>query len=344
LGVLSVWQKIPPALVVMHLGNATLLWVTLVTMAVLAWRDPQQAPATPVGHRPLAHLVRDYINLTKPRIIALLLIVTLATMFVAAQGPPSISIALFTLIGGTLGAGAANAINCYFDRDIDALMARTRGRPLPSRRVQPRPALTFGIVLAIVSFLMFALLVNLLAALLSLSALLYYILVYTLLLKRLTPQNIVIGGAAGAVPALVGWAAVTGRLEPAALLLFAIVFYWTPPHFWALSILMSRDYERAKVPMLPLVMGMKEAKRQIVLYSILLVAITLLFAPVNSMGVFYLAASLLLGSLFLALAVRLARGQSPLLARNLFSYSIVYLALLFAAMVVDKAVIGGGSA
>jgi protoheme IX farnesyltransferase len=245
-----------------------------------------------------------------------------------------------TVIGGSLSAGGAAAVNHYWDRDIDAQMARTATRPVPSGRVRPRSALIYGLVLAAVSFLLLATTVNLLSACLALSGFLGYVFVYTIWLKRSTPQNIVIGGAAGAVPPLVGWAAVTGGLDPAALYLFAIVFYWTPPHFWALSLLMKDEYARVGVPMMPVVHGEAETRRQIVLYTGLLVVLTMLPVVFGFFGAIYAVAAVVLGGAFLALSVRLQRLADRRSALRTYLYSLAYLALLFCAMVVDARVLG----
>ncbi len=298
---------------------------------------PVERP-TAVAERPArAHgvrqLVADYVTLTKPRVQLLLLLTTVATMEVA--GSPSFGLILLTLLGGALSAGGAGAVNHWYDRDIDVRMARTATRPVPSGRISPRAALTFGIALAVLSFAELSLCVNVLAACLALSGFLGYVFVYTLWLKRSTPQNIVIGGAAGAVPPLVGWAAVTGSLDPAALYLFAIVFYWTPPHFWALSLLMKDEYAKVDIPMLPVVRGEDETRRQITLYSVLLVAITFLpFAGRLFDGLYAVAAGVL-GAIFLTFAVRLQRNPDRRAALRLYLYSLLYLALLFAAMVAD---------
>jgi protoheme IX farnesyltransferase len=281
----------------------------------------------------LGQVVADYVTLTKPRVQLLLLLTTVATMEVA--GSPSLGLILLTLLGGALSAGGAGAVNHWYDRDIDVQMARTATRPIPAGRISPRAALTFGIVLAALSFAELSLTVNVLAAALALSGFLGYVFVYTLWLKRSTPQNIVIGGAAGAVPPLVGWAAVTGGLDGSALYLFAIVFYWTPPHFWALSLLMKDEYAKVNVPMLPVVRGEDETRRQITLYSVLLVAITFLPFAGRLFDGLYAAAAALLGGIFLWLAVRLQRNPDRRAALRLYLYSLLYLALLFAAMVAD---------
>ncbi|MBA2578739.1 MAG: protoheme IX farnesyltransferase [Euzebyaceae bacterium] len=286
------------------------------------------------------HRVRAYVGLTKPRIIELLLVTTVPTMVIAQRGLPPLWLVCATLLGGTLAAGSANTLNSWFERDIDGLMGRTARRPLVRHTVTPRNALIFGIVLGVLAFGWLAATVNLLSAALAVAAILFYVLVYTIGLKRRTVQSIVIGGAAGCVPVLVGWSAVTGEVGLPAWVLFAIVFAWTPPHFWALAVCYREDYARAGVPMLPVVRGVAETSRQILLYSILLVAVTLLFGPVGGMGAIYLTAALLLGGGFIAHAVRLVRDHSDRVAMQLFRYSITYLGLLFAAMAVDAVVNG----
>lgn len=278
-------------------------------------------------------LVGDYVALTKPKVQSLLLLTTVAAMEIA--GDPSLGLIVATVVGGYLSAGGAGAFNHWYDRDLDAAMARTANRPVPSGRVSPRAALTFGLVLALLAVVWLTVLVNPLAAALSFSGFLGYTLVYTVWLKRRTAQNIVIGGAAGAVPPLVGWAAVTGGLDGTALYLFAIVFFWTPPHFWALSLLMKDEYAAVKVPMLPVVRGERETRRQILLYSILLYAVSQLIFCGDGFGVFYLVSSLLLGAAFIGLSVRLMRRADRRSALTLYLFSLAYLALLFVAMVVD---------
>jgi heme o synthase len=272
--------------------------------------------------------------MTKPRVQSLLLFTTVTTMYVA--GDPSLGLVALTCLGGALSAGGAGAINHVIDRDIDRAMHRTANRPVASGRVSPAAGLAFGVVLGIAAFVLLATTVNLLAAALALAGLLGYVVVYTVWLKRATPQNIVIGGAAGAVPPLVAWAATTGALDPDALYLFAIIFCWTPPHFWALSLLMREEYERAGVPMLPVVRGETETRRQIVIYTLLLVAATLLpFVAASLFGGTYLVAAFVLGGAFLGLALRLRRRADRRSALRLYLYSLAYLALLFAAMVAD---------
>jgi protoheme IX farnesyltransferase len=283
-------------------------------------------------------VARDYLALTKPRIIALLLVTTVATMLVADPAGPPIVIVIWTMLGGYLAAGGAGAINHYLDREVDARMARTRRRPLVSGRIEPLHGLLFGIALGALAFTQLAITVNLLAATLAMAGLLGYVFVYTLWLKPLTPQNIVIGGAAGAVPPLVGWAAATGGLSVDALYPFAIVFFWTPPHFWALSLLIKDDYARTGVPMLPVVRGEDETRRQILIYAVVLLAISLLPTIGGLFGAIYLAAALLLGGAFCALALRLRARPTKSAALRLYLYSLVYLALLFAAMAADRVV------
>jgi protoheme IX farnesyltransferase len=284
--------------------------------------------------------VGAYVALTKPRIIELLLVTTVPTMVVAERGMPSWWLVLATLIGGSLAAGGANAINMYVDRDIDRLMERTQGRPLVTGVVSPPAALTFALTLEVVAFVELAVFVNLLSAVLAVSATLFYVFVYTLWLKRVSTQNIVIGGAAGAVPVLVGWAAVRNSLGLAPLVLFAIIFVWTPPHFWALAIRYRDDYQRADVPMLPAIVGYTRTARQIVVYTVLLWAISLVFHPVARMGDLYLVAAIALGGLFLWQAVQLLRHATPERAMRVFAYSISYLTLLFGAMAVDQLIRG----
>src|SRR3954469_22776563 len=277
-----------------------------------------------------------YVALTKPRIIELLLITTLPTMVVAQRGLPSGWLMLATLVGGSLAAGGANAINMYVDRDIDALMKRTQNRPLVTGEVTPRAALIFAITLEILAFAELWLAVNLLSAVLAVSATLFYVFVYTLWLKRTSSQNIVIGGAAGAVPVLVGWSAVRDSLSLAPLVLFAVIFVWTPPHFWALAVKYREDYEAADVPMLPVVASMARTARQIVIYTVVLWATTLVFAPVAGMGLIYTGSAVILGAVFLLRAVQLQRDATPKQAMRLFSYSISYVTLLFSAMAADQ--------
>ena len=275
---------------------------------------------------------------------------TIPAMVLATRDVPGMNLpewlrlTAWTLVCGSLAAGSANAINQYLDRDIDLLMTRTRRRPLPAHQVTPENALVFGIVLGAISIVLMAWAVNLLSSFLTLLAIAFYVVVYTILLKRTTPQNIVIGGAAGALPPVIGWAAVTGRVEVPALLLFAMVFYWTPPHFWALALRIRKDYEAAKVPMLPVVRGVPETARQILLYTVLLVAISLVFYAVAAMGPVYLVAAVVLGAIFLwraSVLYRQASSPEGSLAQaiRLYKYSISYLTLLFLAVAVDALVV-----
>ncbi|HXW32570.1 MAG TPA: heme o synthase [Acidimicrobiales bacterium] len=279
--------------------------------------------------------VRSYVALTKPRIVELLLVTTLPTMLVAKRGVPSVGLMVATLAGGALAAGGANAINMVIDRDIDKVMHRTRRRPLVTGELTPARAMVFALALELAAFVELDLAVNLLSAVLAVSATLFYVFVYTLWLKRTSTQNVVIGGAAGAVPVLVGWAAVTDRLGWAPLVLFAVIFIWTPPHFWALAVRYRDDYEAAHVPMLPVVTTLARTARQILFYSVALVAVTVLFDVVGHMGALYLAAAIVLGAVFLVHAEALRRRQTAASAMALFRYSITYLTLLFAAMAGD---------
>jgi len=293
------------------------------------------APTFPRAVRAGGVRVRSYVALTKPRIIELLLVTTLPTMLVARRGVPSLTLMLATVAGGALAAGGANAMNMVLDRDIDAVMHRTRNRPLVTGAVTPRAATVFAVVLEAAAFAELWSAVNLLCAVLAVAATAFYVVVYTLWLKRTSSQNIVIGGAAGAVPVLVGWAAVTGRLGWAPVVLFAVIVIWTPPHFWALAIRYREEYAAAKVPMLPAVATLRQTARQILVYTVLLVAVTVLFAAVGHMGALYLVGALVLGALFIGFALRLRREQTARAAMALFQYSITYLSLLFVAMAGD---------
>jgi heme o synthase len=277
-----------------------------------------------------------YVALTKPQVIELLLVTTVPAMILAKRGIPSIWLMLVTLAGGFLAAGGANAINCFVDRDIDEIMDRTRGRPLPQGILEPRNALVFGVALGAASFALFAVFVNLLSALLALSAFLFYVFIYTLWLKRSSPSNIVIGGAAGAFPPVIGWAAVTDHVSLPAVVLFAIIFFWTPPHFWSLALRYQDEYRAARVPMLPVARGDAETRRQILLYAILLVPVTLLLIPLHVVGLVYLVAALGLGGCFVLQALGLWRDPAHHSPMRLFAFSISYLALLFGAIVVDQ--------
>jgi heme o synthase len=310
------------------------------TLAALAFAAAVVVAAATYRGRPAPHAAwRDYITLTKPRIMSLLLLTGLCGMFVGAQGVPSLGLIVATMTGLALACGGASALNHVLDRDIDKLMgARTRSRPLASERMPASSALEFGLALSAFSFVLLASFVNVLTAALALVGNLFYVLVYTRWLKRTTPQNIVIGGAAGAVPPLVGWAAATSNLTLPALWLFLIVFFWTPPHFWALALLIKRDYEAAHIPMLPVVRGERETTRQIVIYAVVLVAVTVAPFVAGTLGLLYVVAALALGAAFLFLALKLRRETTPRRASVLFHFSLLYLALLFAAMAADAVI------
>ncbi|MGH9117680.1 MAG: heme o synthase [Acidimicrobiales bacterium] len=296
----------------------------------------EQLVRTPVRSRMAA-----YVALTKPRIIELLLVTTVPTQVVAARGLPSPWLVLATVIGGAMAAGGANAINMVVDRDIDAVMRRTRNRPLVTGEVTPRAALTFAVALEVAAFAWLWSLVNVLSAVLAVTACLFYVFVYTLWLKRTSRHNIVIGGAAGAVPVLIGWSSVTGTLDWPPVILFAVIFFWTPPHFWALAIRYRDDYASVDVPVLPAVASIKETATRIVFYTLALWALTLLFAPVAEMGDVYLVSAVVLGAVFTWMALRLARHPDDQkatadAAMRLFGWSITYITLLFGAMAVDQ--------
>ncbi|HET7571740.1 MAG TPA: heme o synthase [Gaiellaceae bacterium] len=313
-----------------HAGFAAAALAALLVVAVQSFRGE----AAPRGS------LRDYVTLTKPRIMSLLLVTGFAGMIAGARGWPGTGLAVAAMLGLALACGGASALNHLLDRDIDPLMGkRTKARPVASGRVPPSRALEFGLALSAFSFVLLASAVNVLAAVLALAGNLFYVVVYTRFLKRSTPQNIVIGGAAGAVPPLVGWAAATGHVGVAALLLFAIVFVWTPPHFWALALLIRDAYAAARVPMLPVVKGERETARQIVLYSLALVAVTLTPWAWGGAGLVYVACALGLGAVFLWLAELLRRDTTPRRAMLLFHYSLLYLALLFAALALDAVVL-----
>jgi protoheme IX farnesyltransferase len=297
-------------------------------------RRSKAQPASEQAQQP--SLLKDYISLTKPKVISLLLLTTLAAMFITGEGMPSLALVFWTMVGGYLAAGGAGAINCAFDRDIDLYMGRTSRRPVPSGRISQQQAFGFGVALSVLSGVVFFVFTTPLAAVLALLGIVYYAFFYTRLLKKATWQNIVIGGGAGALPPLVGWAAVTGSLNLPAVILFMIVFYWTPPHFWALALVKEKDYARAGVPMLPVVAGERETRWQILLYSLLLVAITLLLAPLQAMGLLYLVLALVLGGVFLRYAWNVWHTGGQTHIWGLYKYSLLYLALLFSAMVLDR--------
>ena len=282
--------------------------------------------------------VASYVALTKPRIIELLLVTTVPTMIVAQRGMPSIWLMAAVVVGGALAAGGANSLNMIIDRDIDSVMQRTRGRPLVTGDVSPRAALIFAVLLEVAAFVWLWLLVNLLSAALAVSATLFYVFVYSLWLKRRSERNIVIGGAAGAVPVLVGWAAVTGRLDWAPLLLFAVIFYWTPPHFWALAVRYSDDYASVGVPMLPSVRSIRTVALRIIAYTLVLWATSIAFGFVAELGAIYLATAVVTGAIFMFMAIRLLRSSTTEAAMGLFNWSITYVVVLFGAMALDRLV------
>jgi protoheme IX farnesyltransferase len=356
-GALQIATLLAPWTQTLHVALGAFVWGGSVALAVASYYEvriaaPAESAAAEVGSGPRSsrpEQVRAYIALTKPRIIELLLVTTVPAMVLATREVPGLPmidwarLTFWTLVCGTLAAGSANAINQYLERDIDERMARTRRRPLPAHAVSPEHAVAFGIVLGAISVALMAWTVNILAAFLTLLAIGFYVVVYTMLLKRNTPQNIVIGGAAGALPPVIGWAAVTGNVGLPALLLFLVVFYWTPPHFWALALRIRGDYAAAGVPMLPVVRGIAETSRQIGLYTILLVALTVIFAVVANMGPIFAVAAVVLGALFLWRAYALwQQGTSPeastAQAIRLYRYSISYLTLLFAAVALDTVI------
>ncbi len=352
IGIVQVVNLLPGWLVSLHIGNAAALFATLVLTTAFAFRA--RATATPgdpgiglggdtVAGMPAPRAEREpspvslYFKLTRPRVIPLLLVTTLCAMLVATKGVPSFGLIVVTLLAGAMMAGGAHAINAYIDRDIDQEMKRTRTRPVVTGAIPPRNALVFGIALGAIGCALYLAFVNVLSAVLGLAGLLFYVYVYSLWLKRRTVQNIVIGGAAGAFPPLVGWAAVTNHLSFAALVLFAIIFLWTPPHFWALAILIRRDYEGVGIPMLPVVIGEERTARHIAAYTVILIAVTLLLAIGQVMGTLYIAVALLLGAGFLYYVGRLLRDTTKASAKRVFVYSNLYLALLFLGMVLDHA-------
>jgi protoheme IX farnesyltransferase len=336
----------------LHVAGASAVWSMAVVLVSMAWHT-RRLLATPIvsddheaadvsavsGKTRPREVATAYLILTKPRVMVLLLITTFAAMLMVHRGLPPVGLILATLLGGALAAGGAGAINHYLDRDVDEKMGRTVMRPIPAGLVPPLNALFFGICLGIISFTLMVAFVNTLSAGLTLFALLFYVFVYTRWLKRWTPLNIVIGGAAGAIPPVVGIAAVTNEISWLAVFLFAIIFIWTPPHFWALALLMQREYAAAGIPMLPIVRGEEETRKQILWYSLAMVALTVAVWTFGLLGVVYIVSAGLLGLVFLYYAVRLWREASAMAARRLFRYSILYLALLFVAMVVDRQVL-----
>jgi len=342
LGGLNVLLQMPAVVNALHLLLAAATWGALVIATSLFYLTANTLPAPAVAEtaEPQAITGRQkaavYFKLTKPWIMILLLVTTAGAMFIAAKGVPSISLMLYTLLGGALAAGGASVLNSYVDSDIDQMMSRTSRRPTVTGLVTPEETLFFGLALSTMSFLVFVLFVNTLSAALSTLGIIYYVFFYTLYLKRATMHNIIIGGAAGAIPPLVGWTAVTGSFDLGALYLFAIIFFWTPPHTWALALLVKKDYARARVPMLPVVAGERETTYQIFLYSILLVTLTVLPFTFNMLSWVYLVAALILGIPFIYLAWQLWRNYNKSVSKRLYKFSQAYLALLFVVMAVDR--------
>lgn len=340
IGALSATGGVSRATEGVHFAVAGVVWVLLVGVAITVTNVLQvtQTAQQGVTQTTSTSVVRDYIRVMKPGIMLLLLTTTLGAMLVAGASAewPSIGLVLATLLGGVLASGGASALNCYLDRDIDVVMARTRKRPLPTGRLTAQQVRNFGLILSGLAVIELMLLVNPLAAILALTGNLYYVVLYTRFLKRSTPQNIVIGGGAGAFPPLVGWAAVTGSLGLTPILLFALIYYWTPPHFWSLALLKARDYERAGIPMLPVTHGDAQTRKFILIYSFLLLGITLLLAPASGAGWLYLTSALLLGAVFVGYAAQMYREDTTRLAWPLFKYSNYYLALVLLALVVDR--------
>jgi protoheme IX farnesyltransferase len=341
-GAASVWFQLNAILDVAHLGVATIVWVLLLLTLALDRMIPVAAferPALTGDWLPYAKRVfSDYVILTKPGVMVLLLITTFCGMLIAQAGIPPLRIIFWTLIGGALSSGGAAAMNHYMDRDIDVIMKRTRSRPLPGKRIPEIHVPVFSVTLTVLSVYILAVFVNPLAAMISLAGNLFYVVVYTGYLKRSTPQNIVIGGAAGALPPMVGWVAVTNHIGLAAILLFAVVFYWTPPHFWALALFTQTDYAAAHVPMFPAVYGDEETRKHIFLYTVMLVITTLFFFPLRIMGPVYLVSALVFGGIFLYKTYILTRHpeDQKQLSKKVFFYSMYYLGLIFSAMVVDR--------
>ena len=328
-----------------HLAVGAIAWSVVVALAVMVVRVPpfitersavQKGVKTKADRQPT--LWQDYVSLTKPRVITLLIFTTFVALFITPAGVPTLSIIFWTMIGGWLMPAGAQAINCYFDGDIDAKMGRTSRRPIPSGRIPAWHALALGIGLGALAFAILAYFVNPLTAWVAFAGYIYYAVIYTIVLKRHSVHNIVIGGGAGAIPPLVGWAAATGSLSWASLLLFAIIFYWTPPHFWALALIRKTDYANAGVPMLPVVSGDKETKRQILVYTVIMIVLSLVPTPVGMMGIAYLVMAALLGLIFLAYVLRMNGNDTMSTRWALYRFSLLYLFLLFMAMMVDRLV------
>ena len=332
-GAVLVTRAFDPAYQVFHALTAVALWMTLVALVVAAGllaKDTVEFPPLDIGQR-----LKDFLVLTKPLIVALLLVTTFAGLVAGAKAWPSPALAFWTLLAGALAAGGSGAINQYIDRDLDKNMQRTSKRPMAAGRMTPAEGLSFGLALCIVSFYLMAGFVNFLAAFLSLAGIIYYVVLYTILLKKATVQNIVIGGGAGAIPPMVGWAAATGRLDIAAWILFLIIFMWTPPHFWALALVRRNEYARAGVPMMPVIRGEAETRKQMMIYTVILVAISLSMSIFHFAGNIYLVSALALGAGLLVAAWRVYRTDSNKIAWQMYRYSSMYLMFLFIALVVD---------
>jgi protoheme IX farnesyltransferase len=333
-GAMQAMRGNPLYLSLLHDTTAIILWIAMAWLFVAASALPAAAPEK-FPRLDWRQRAMDFLALTKPVIVLLLLVTTFAGMIAAEKGFPPIWIMFWTLLGGALAAGGSGALNQYIDRDLDRNMQRTARRPLAAGRMTPAEGLAFGLAVCAASFYLLAGFVNLLAALLALAGILYYVLLYSVLLKRATTQNIVIGGGAGAIPPLVGWAAVTGRLDAPAFFMFAIIFLWTPPHFWALSLVRRKDYERAGVPMLPVVRGDKETRKQVLIYTVELVGLTLLMPALHMAGSIYLVAAILLGAWLLYGAWRVFRTDGNKTAWQMYRWSSMYLMFIFLALVVD---------
>lgn len=335
IGAFFATRNYPVELIGLHSATATATWAILTILAIQVGLSPVHPPVHDYEHASWRERARDFLVLTKPIIVVLLLVTTFGGMIVGAQAWPSGSVIFWTLLGGAMAAGGSGAINQYIDRDLDKLMRRTAKRPLAARRLTPAEGLAFGVGLCLLSFYLLAVFTNLLAALLSVMGMFYYVWVYSILLKRSTVQNIVIGGGAGAIPPLVGWAAATGSLTLPAVLLFLIIFFWTPPHFWALALLRAKEYENGGIPMMPVVRGERETRKQILIYSVELVVLTLLGPVLGIGGGIYFFSAAALGLILLYMAWKLWQGYTPKLAYRTYRYTSMYLAFIFLAMVVD---------
>ncbi len=335
-GAMQVVRGFPMHLVVLHALSAVSVWISLGMLVYVVYVREPEASQLPGG--PFSQRARDFIALGKPLIVALLLVTTFGGLVVGAKAWPSPALAFWTMLGGALAAGGSSALNQYIDRDLDKHMQRTAKRPLAAGRLTPAEGLSYGLALCLLSYYILANMVNLTAALLSLAGIFYYVIFYSILLKKATVQNIVIGGGAGAIPPMVGWAAAAGHLSLAAWILFLIVFMWTPPHFWALAIVRLRDYERAGVPMLPVVKGEHAARVQIMIYTVLLVATTMLLPLIHATGVVYLVSAAVLGLLLIGAAWRVWRVPGNKVAWTMYRWSSMYLAFIFLALIVDALV------